>query len=66
MWMEYSTLGIPHVEKFVMRWVNDLPLLLEIHVPRWIQADDSEAVSRSLHTFADASKKAYATALFSI
>ncbi|KAJ8962702.1 hypothetical protein NQ318_001099 [Aromia moschata] len=46
------------------RWLEDLPYLSEIRIPRWILMGDSESEELSLHTFCDASKDAYACVVY--
>lgn len=45
-------------------WTEQLPELSKINIPRWIQSGPGEAKHLSLHTFADASKKAYSAVIF--
>ena len=52
------------VRKCFLRWLQDLPLLQEVKIPRWLKGMSERVVSCSLHTFCDASKTAYAAAVF--
>ena len=52
------------VRKYFLRWMQDLPLLQEVKIPRWLKGMSEHVISCSLHTFFDASKMAYATAVF--
>ena len=46
-------------------WFGELPLLEEIKIPRCLKDTSREENSISLHTFSDASEKAYAAAVYS-
>jgi len=52
------------VRKCFVRWLQDLPLLQEVKIPRWLKGMSERVVSCFLHTFCDASKTAYAAAVF--
>jgi hypothetical protein len=52
------------VRKVFLRWLQDLPLLQEVKIPRWLMGVPECVISCSLHTFCDASKTAYAAAVF--
>ena len=52
------------VKKCFLRWLQKLPLLQEVKIPRWLKGMSERVVSCSLHTFCDASKVAYAAAVF--
>ena len=52
------------VRKWFLRWLQDHPLLQEVKIPRWLKGMSERVVSCSLHTFCDASKTAYAAAVF--
>jgi len=52
------------VRKGFLRWLQDLPLLQEVKIPRWLMGVSERVLSCSLHTFCDASKMAYAAAVF--
>jgi hypothetical protein len=52
------------VMKGFLRWLQDLPLLQEVKIPRWLMGVSECVLSCSLHTFCDASKTAYAAAVF--
>ena len=45
-------------------WLRDLPLLGEVKIPRWLRGIADNVTNCSLHTFCDASKAAYAAAVF--
>ncbi|XP_044766589.1 uncharacterized protein LOC123322673 [Coccinella septempunctata] len=45
-------------------WVQGIPNLLQIELPRWTNIGETNPEDVSLHTFVDASKDAYATAIF--
>ena len=45
-------------------WFGELPLLEEIKIPRCLKDTSREASSITLHTFSDASEKAYAAAVY--
>jgi hypothetical protein len=47
-----------------LRWLRDLPLLEEVGIPRWLNGIEDSVLNCSLHTFCDASKSAYAAAVF--
>jgi len=44
--------------------MQDLPLLQEVKIPRWLKGMSERVISCSLHTFCDVSKMAYAAAVF--
>ena len=46
-------------------WFGELPLLEEIKIPRCLKDTSREESSITLHTFSDASEKAYAAAVYS-
>ncbi|CAG7834409.1 unnamed protein product [Allacma fusca] len=50
-------------ETFV-KWAEEIHLLNEIRIPRWLIGSSSSRNSWSLHTFSDASKAAYAACVF--
>jgi len=52
------------VRKGFLRWLQDLPLLQEVKIPRWLMGVSERVLSCSLHTFCDASKTAYAAVVF--
>jgi len=52
------------VRKCFLCWLQDLPLLQEVKIPRWLKGMSERVVGCSLHTFCDASKTAYAAAVF--
>ncbi|XP_050309972.1 uncharacterized protein LOC126745954 [Anthonomus grandis grandis] len=43
-------------------WIKELPFLMEIKIPRWVECDDARQLS--IHTFCDASKSAFSAAVF--
>ncbi|XP_035233819.1 uncharacterized protein LOC118205641 [Stegodyphus dumicola] len=45
-------------------WLNQLPLLSQIEIPRWLNIDYENEDTVVLHVFSDASKRAYATCAF--
>lgn len=45
-------------------WTRKIPSLLQIELPRWTKIDGTNLEEVSLHVFVDASKYAYATAIF--
>ena len=45
-------------------WIRELPLLEEFRIPHWLKGIEESVVNCSLHTFCDASKAAYAAAVF--
>jgi len=47
-----------------LRWLRDLPRLEEVRIPRWLWGVEDSVLNCSLHTFCDASKAAYAAAVF--
>lgn len=47
-----------------LQWLQEIPLLKEVCIPRWISKSGSTEENYQVHVFADASKKAYATAIF--
>lgn len=51
-------------EQTFREWIDELPHLLSIEIPRWTCAGIAEGKLRSLHTFCDASKDAYAAVVF--
>ncbi|XP_054706598.1 uncharacterized protein LOC129216408 [Uloborus diversus] len=50
-------------EKF-LHWFGDLCLLKEVSIPRWVQCHEKNKKSCSIHTFCDASGRAYAATVF--
>jgi hypothetical protein len=52
------------VEKNFLLWLRELPLLQEVRIPRRLKGIEESVVNCSLHTFCDASKAAYAAAVF--
>ncbi|XP_054713457.1 uncharacterized protein LOC129222921 [Uloborus diversus] len=50
-------------EKF-LHWFEDLCLLKEVSIPRWVQCHEKNKKSCSIHTFCDASGRAYAATVF--
>jgi len=52
------------VRKWFLRWLQDHPLLQEVKIPSWLKGISERVVRCSLHTFCDASKTAYAAAVF--
>lgn len=46
-------------------WFSELPLLEEIKIPRCLKDASKQVSSVSLHTFSDASEKAYSAAVYS-
>lgn len=50
--------------KIYEEWLEELPLLQQIKIPRWIEIDSENQQIISLHVFCDASAVAYATAIF--
>jgi len=53
-----------NVRNEFLRWLRDLPLLEEVKIPRWLRGVEDSVLNCSLHTFCDASKSAYAAAVF--
>jgi hypothetical protein len=47
-----------------LQWLRDLPLLEEVKIPRWLRGIEDSVLNCSLHTLCDASKSAYAAAVF--
>ncbi|KAI5752980.1 hypothetical protein M8J77_022401 [Diaphorina citri] len=47
-----------------LQWLKEIPLLTEVCIPRWISGPDLVGEEYQIHVFADASKDAYATAIF--
>jgi hypothetical protein len=45
-------------------WLRDVRLLEEVKIPRWLRGIEDHMVNCSLRTFCDASKAAYAAAVF--
>ncbi|XP_035226771.1 uncharacterized protein LOC118199092 [Stegodyphus dumicola] len=56
-------LPLPLSEQFGT-WLNQLPLLSQIEIPRWLNIDYENEDTVVLHVFSDASKRAYATCAF--
>lgn len=50
------------IKQMWFSFVNTLPLLNQLKVPRWVLADDS--VTHEIHVFSDASERAYGTCLY--
>ncbi|CAG7831255.1 unnamed protein product, partial [Allacma fusca] len=46
------------------KWAQELDLLPQVKIPRWIIGGSSEKSNWSIHTFSDASKGAYAASVF--
>lgn len=55
----------PQLCKQFKSWSNQLHLLSQIEIPRWLNIDHENEGKISLHIFADASKRAYATCVYS-
>lgn len=45
-------------------WVKELPILMDIKIPRWMGAGLEDAKQWSIHTFCDASKSAFSAVVF--
>lgn len=52
------------VKNAFLAWLQKLPLLEEVKIPRWLMGMNDTITSCSVHTFCDASKLAYAAAVF--
>jgi hypothetical protein len=52
------------VKNDFLLWLRELPLLEEVRIPRWLKEIEESVVNCSLHAFCDASKAAYAAAVF--
>ncbi|KAJ8968554.1 hypothetical protein NQ317_001752 [Molorchus minor] len=52
------------IETAFKRWASDLPYLLKIRIPRWISMGGPDIQDITIHTFCDASQKAYAAVVF--
>jgi hypothetical protein len=52
------------VKNYFLFWLRELPLLEEVRIPRWLKGIEESVLNCSLHTFCDASKAAYAAAVF--
>ncbi|XP_035222075.1 uncharacterized protein LOC118194962 [Stegodyphus dumicola] len=53
-----------HLSEQFGTWLNQLPLLSQIEIPRWLNIDYKNEDTVVLHIFSDASKRAYATCAF--
>jgi hypothetical protein len=47
-----------------LRWLQDLPLLQEVNIPRWLKGMSEHVVRCTSHRFCDTSKTAHAAAVF--
>ncbi|XP_035225126.1 uncharacterized protein LOC118197699 [Stegodyphus dumicola] len=56
-------LPLPLSEQFGT-WLNQLPLLSQIEIPRWLNINYENEDTVVLHVFSDASKRAYTTCAF--
>ena len=52
------------VRKCFLRWLQEIQLLQEVKIPRWLKGMLERVVNCSLHTFCDASKMSYAAEVF--
>jgi len=52
------------VKNDFLLWLRELPLLGEIRIPRWLKEIEESVVNCSLRIFCDASKTAFAAAVF--
>jgi hypothetical protein len=55
---------VPDVKNDFLLWLRELPFLQEVKIPCWLRGIEERVVNCSLHTFCDASKAAYAAAVF--
>ncbi|KAL1448295.1 hypothetical protein WDU94_003587 [Cyamophila willieti] len=47
-----------------LQWLEEIPHLDEVRIPRWAMTAKTDGVDRELHIFTDASKSAYATVIY--
>lgn len=47
-----------------LKWLQDLPYLSAIKIPRWISTETTTSFSQTVHIFCDASADAYAACIF--
>jgi hypothetical protein len=52
------------VKNDFLLWLREPSLLEEVRIRRWLKGIEESAVNCSLHAFCNASKAAYATAVF--
>ncbi|XP_071652824.1 uncharacterized protein [Temnothorax longispinosus] len=62
--LDWDTEVNKEIEDIFREWHQQLKLLKELHIPRWIFGDELRECSTSLHVFVDASQDAYAAVLF--
>ncbi|GBN96940.1 hypothetical protein AVEN_232745-1 [Araneus ventricosus] len=53
-----------NLRKEFLQWFQDLNILEEIHISRWINVTTENLKHCTIHTFCDASKEAYAAVVF--
>ncbi|GBM79098.1 hypothetical protein AVEN_177414-1 [Araneus ventricosus] len=53
-----------NIRKEFIQWFQDLKILEEIHISRWINVTAENLKHCTIHTFCDARKEAYAAVLF--
>ncbi|GBO35440.1 hypothetical protein AVEN_98825-1, partial [Araneus ventricosus] len=53
-----------NLKKEFLQWFQDLKILEEIHISRWINVTAENLKHCTIHTFCDASKEAYAAVVF--
>ncbi|GBM05915.1 Transcription elongation factor SPT5 [Araneus ventricosus] len=52
------------LRKEFLQWFQDIKILEEIHISRWINVSEENLKHCTVHTFCDASKEAYAAVVF--
>ncbi|GBN33179.1 hypothetical protein AVEN_98701-1 [Araneus ventricosus] len=55
-----------NLKKEFLKWLLELKILEEIHFSRWINVTSENLKHCTIHTFCDASKEAYAAAVYLI
>ncbi|GBM28859.1 hypothetical protein AVEN_146999-1 [Araneus ventricosus] len=62
--MGWDTEITGNLRKEFLQWFQDLKILEEIHISRWINVTAENLKHCTIHTFCDASKEAYAAVVF--
>ncbi|XP_044759014.1 uncharacterized protein LOC123316831 [Coccinella septempunctata] len=52
------------VQELFLKWLQELPYLTSVKIPRWISLDSTILTTQSVHVFCDASADAYAACIF--